>query len=103
MPDPPVPTRDQVLCDEPGAGLVVGADEGVVGLAEAIGEHVRDPLAAQPPDRRVPQARAGQDQPVDSPLGEHLELGPLPLGAVVGVAEDDVVAARQRHVVLHID
>ena len=101
MPDTSVTEFDQVLGGQPSSGDVIGADEWIGSLvAEAIDQHVPGVLVTQPPHRRILQERAGQDDPVHPACDEGMKVGPLPIGAAVGVAEKDLVSARSR-TVLH--
>src|SRR5439155_15789153 len=73
---------------------VVRDDREIVARARrAVAKDERELLAAQLGDRRV-GGRAGRDEnAVDPPLLENAQVARLALERVVGVAEDQVVAA----------
>ena len=90
---------DQVPGGEPGAGHVVGADERVHPLlAVAVHEDIRGALVAERAHGRVLQEAAGQDDAVDPARRQGLQVGTLAVWAAVGVAEQDLVAARRGRV-----
>ena len=90
---------DEVAGRNPGTEQVVGAHERILALVtEAVDEHVRDPLVAQPADRRVLEHAARQDDAVHPPRMQALQVRALPIRAAVRIAEQDVVAPAQRAV-----
>ena len=95
MPDPPVAELDEVGGGDPPADQVVGAHERIVILvAEPIDQDVGDVLVAQPAHGGILEEAARQDDAVDPPGLQAQQMGALPLRAAIGIAEQDVVAAR---------
>ena len=71
MRDAPVTQAVEVLGGDLRAHDVIRADERIEAVvAEAVDEHVRDPLLTQPANGWVAQKRAGQDDAVDPPRGQ---------------------------------
>src|SRR5207302_9375954 len=94
MRDAPVTQAVEVLGGDLRAHDVIRADERIEAVvAEAVDEHVRDPLLTQPANGWVAQKRAGQDDAVDPPRSEAGQVRALPVRAAIRIAEHDVVAA----------
>src|ERR1700686_5067924 len=89
--DTPVPELDEMGGGETASDQVVRPDEGVLAVvAEAIDQDVWNLLLAQVAHARVSEEAARQDNTVNATRLQALQVGPLPLGGSIRVAEQHV-------------